>query len=543
MFLFFGARPSVALTALVAGLIGLGDSQVAAVATQKPPPQRRDYTPRDTTARYDTPEYIVHSARADAVRQAFQRSWDGYYKYAFPHDSLRPTTNGYLDDRNGWGATAVDALSTALIMQDTKVVDQILNYIPTIDFDKTDTSVSLFETTIRYLGGLLSAYDLITSNVTGKGGDSKRAQAILKQAVHLADNLKVAFDTQSGVPDNDLWFNPPRKSGSVHNAIATVGTLVLEWTRLSDITGNPLYGKLAQRAESYLLSPRPKLGEPFPGLLGTYLKISNGQFVDSSGGWGGGDDSFYEYLIKMYLYDPSAFADYKRRWILAADSSMKYLVSHPSSRPDLTYLAMWRDSRTLDFVSQHLACFSGGNFILGGLTLNTPKYTSFGLELVNSCHNTYTSTATHIGPEIFRWEDSRFPSPSQPVPQNQSDFYAKSGFWIDSAYYVLRPEVIESYYYAYRATGDPKYQEWAWDAFRSIQKVCRVGSGYSGVVNVNVKGGMGYTDVQETFWLAEVLKYLYLIFSEDAEWQVKVGSGKNRFVYNTEAHPVRVRRD
>jgi hypothetical protein len=99
MFLLFGTHPSVALTALMAGLVGLGNSQVAAVATQKPPPQLRDHRPRDTAARYDTPKYIVHAARADAVRQAFQISWDGYYKYAFPHDSLRPTTNGYYDDR------------------------------------------------------------------------------------------------------------------------------------------------------------------------------------------------------------------------------------------------------------------------------------------------------------------------------------------------------------------------------------------------------------------------------------------------------------
>ncbi|KAK0617262.1 glycoside hydrolase family 47 protein [Immersiella caudata] len=521
--------------------MGLGESPVAAVATEKPPPQRRDHRPRDTTARYDPPKHVVHAARADAVRQAFQVSWDGYYKYAFPHDSLRPTTNSYLDDRNGWGASAVDALSTGLIMQNWRVVDQILDYIPTIDFDKTDDQVSLFETTIRYLGGLLSAYDLMTGNATGKTSDSKRVNAVLKQAVHLADNLMVAFDTQSGVPDNNLWFNPPRKAGSEHNSIATVGTLVLEWTRLSDITGNPLYGKLAQRAESYLLSPRPKLGEPFPGLLGTNLKISNGEFIESSGGWGGGDDSFYEYLIKMYLYDPNSFSEYKRRWILAADSSMKYLISHPSSRPELTYLAMWRDSKTLDFVSEHLACFSGGNFILGGLTLDMPEYTNFGLELVNSCYNTYASTTTRIGPEIFRWEDSQSSAKSsKPVPQNQSEFYSKSGFWIDSPYYVLRPEVVESYYYAYRATGDTKYQEWAWDAFQAIQRACRVGSGYSGVVDVNKPDGAGYTDAQETFWFAEVLKYLYLIFSEDAVWQVQADH-TNQFVFNTEAHPVRIK--
>jgi len=402
-------------------------------------------------------------------------------------------------------------------MQNYPVVDRILDHIPKINFDNTTDEVSLFETTIRYLGGMLSAYDLMTGNITGKTRETEAVRAVLEQAVHLADNLKVAFDTPSGVPDNSLHFGPPRKLGSDTNSIATIGTLVLEWTRLSDITGNPVYGKLAQRAETYLLSPRPQLiGEPFPGLLGTSVKIATGEFVDSRGGWGAADDSFYEYLIKMYLYDPVRFADYKRRWILAADSSMKYLVSHPIGRPDLTYLAMW-NSKSLNFVSEHLACFSGGNFILGGLTLDMPEYVNFGLELTNSCHNTYISTATNIGPEVFRWQDDRL-SPNAPnnppPPQNQSAFSAASGFWIESAYYVLRPEVVESYYYAYRATGDPKYQEWAWDAFLAIKKACRAGSGFSNIENVNLPMGGNHTDFQETFWFAEVLKYLYLIFSE-----------------------------
>ncbi|KAL2257758.1 hypothetical protein VTK26DRAFT_9219 [Humicola hyalothermophila] len=112
------------------------------------------------------PRYTVNQHRADAVKQAFQTSWDGYYKYAFPHDSLRPISNSFLDDRNGWGASAVDALSTALIMENWDVVDQILEYIPTINFDTTTTEVSLFETTIRYLGGLLSGQCRFTRATT-----------------------------------------------------------------------------------------------------------------------------------------------------------------------------------------------------------------------------------------------------------------------------------------------------------------------------------------------------------------------------------------
>lgn len=88
---------------------------------------------------------------------------------------------------------------------------------------------------------------------------------------------------------------------------------MLEWTRLSDLTRNTEYAKLAQKGESYLLNPKPASAEPFPGLLGSSVSLQTGEFVDSSGGWGGGTDSFYEYLIKMYVYDRTRFDFYKDR--------------------------------------------------------------------------------------------------------------------------------------------------------------------------------------------------------------------------------------
>jgi mannosyl-oligosaccharide alpha-1,2-mannosidase len=100
--------------------------------------------------------------RAEAVREAFRHAWTGYRKYAFPHDEVKPDTYGFDDSRNGWGATAVDALSTAILMGHQDIVEDIIGYIPYINWSRTTDSVSLFETTIRYLGGLLSAHDLLT---------------------------------------------------------------------------------------------------------------------------------------------------------------------------------------------------------------------------------------------------------------------------------------------------------------------------------------------------------------------------------------------
>lgn len=137
--------------------------------------------------------------------------------------------------------------------------------------------------------------------------------ALLDQAKVLADALKYAFDTPSGVPVNDLWFTNGSTDGSRTNGLATVGTLVLEWTRLSDLLGDDEYARLAQIAESYLLNPQPAYNEPWPGLVGSAISVTNGSFVDASGGWTGGTDSFYEYLIKMWIYDTDRFSEYKDR--------------------------------------------------------------------------------------------------------------------------------------------------------------------------------------------------------------------------------------
>lgn len=176
--------------------------------------------------------------------------------------------------------------------------------------------------------------------------------ALLTQAINLADNLAVAFDTPLGIPNNNVFFNPNTQDGSDTNGVATIGSLVLEWTHLSDLSGNQTYANLSQTGQSYLMNPQPSSSEPFPGLVGTNVNITSGLFLDAEGGWVGGDDSFYEYLLKMYVYDSSRFGEYKDRWVLAADSSIANLASHPSTRPDLTFMAMFNNTDLL-YVSQH----------------------------------------------------------------------------------------------------------------------------------------------------------------------------------------------
>ena len=190
-----------------------------------------------------------------------------------------------------------------------------------------------------------------------------------------------------------------------------------------------------------------------------------------------------------------------------------------------------------------MACFSGGNFILGGLVLKEQRYVDFGLEITAGCRQSYSQTSTGIGPELFQWQDNNTAADAfnnEGPPKDQVEFYEEAGFWIANGNYVLRPEVIESYYYAYRATGDPVYREWVWDAFVRVNATCSVGSGISAIEDVNpADGKIRYKDHQESFFFAELLKYVYLTLAGDSDVQVKK-DGRNLYVWNTEAHPMRV---
>ncbi|KAI5241641.1 glycoside hydrolase family 47 protein [Aureobasidium subglaciale] len=480
----------------------------------------------------------VSQRRAEAVKDAFEFAWSGYHTYAFPNDELRPVNNSFTNSRNGWGATAVDALSTAILMESQDVVTTILDFIPSIDFtvSKSGTLVSLFETTIRYLGGMLSAIDLLDGPYSHLLHSSRNTTALETQAVSLATRMKFAFNTPSGIPANNLYFPTDAYDISVPTGLAVAGSLILEWTRLSDLVRLLDFADLTQHAEEYLLHPRYTNNKslPLPGLRGTDIDLRNGSFTNVRGGWGGGDDSYYEYLLKMHVYDPEQFSTYKDEWLKAVDSSVNGgMFSHPYTRPDLTFLSSWNGPKPTD-VTGHLACFAGGNWILGGIVLGNQTLVELGQQLTDSCAETYSATITGIGPEGWTWEvdDDDIKVDNQ--------FYDDNGFNITSIDYDLRPEVLESLYYAYRATGDPKYQEWSWKAFQAINATCRVGSGFSSITNVNASHGGKFTNFQESYMFAETFKYAWLIHAEDSKVHVGKGETQN-WVFNTEGHPFKVR--
>ena len=228
------------------------------------------------------------TARKSAIADAFQHAWDGHANHCLGFDTLHPISNTCENDFGGWGATAIDALTTAIILRKEDIVLQILRFLSTLDFTTAEKNAKMqvFEINIRHLGGMISAWDLLEDHFSDMVKDPNLRRALYDQILKLGDILSCAFDTPSGLPHD--WVDPVlcKTDAGTETSVAGAGTLTLEFARLSDITGNKKFATLAQRAERHLLEPKPPSGEPFPGLLGSYISLSTGELLNSKGSWG-----------------------------------------------------------------------------------------------------------------------------------------------------------------------------------------------------------------------------------------------------------------
>ncbi|KAJ1304572.1 hypothetical protein OPQ81_005714 [Rhizoctonia solani] len=459
------------------------------------------------------------AAKAKDAIHLFTSAYEDYRLYAWGHDSLAPLSKRYVDDRNGWGATIVDAMSTMKVMGLDDLFGEAVEFSSKIDFSRSKTSdkVSLFETTIRYLGGLISAYEL--------GG--KKDQALLDRSRELGDKLAHAWVGLNDFPYNNLDFSTDvpvvEQSG-----IAVAGTLILEWAKLAEYTGNKTYLGLAEKSMRRIGTN----DSPLPGLPAQGIDPSSGLPVGDYITWGGGSDSYFEYLIKYGRLTNNASPEWTSRWLTAVDSSIRYLAQTAvnTTVPDLLYLGDYTGGR-VRHISSHLACFHGGNWIMGGRLTGNDTIVQYGLRLTDACWNSYEKTVTGIGPELFAYIGPDGSWAGKAPSDSDLEFYNKNGFYVYDgyAYYDLRPEVLESNFYAWRATGDIKYFNRAVAGLESIKKYCRPGVAVDGIWDVR-KEDSGFINHTESFFFAEVMKYIYLTFDEPSRFSL------DKYVFNTEAH-------
>lgn len=418
----------------------------------------------------------VREARRREVRRVFKKNWASYREHAWMRDALLPVSGAGRDQFSGWAATLVDSLDTLWIMGLRDEFNEAVDAVATIDFGtSTSPRVNMFETNIRYLGGLLAAYDL-----------SKRS-VLLAKAIELGDMLFAGFNTENRMPV-DFFDMEKSKSGEGldvegHVVSASPGTLLLEFTRLSQITGDPKYYTAISNVVSVFENGQKETS--LPGMWPTMVSMRSKDVVHGSGfTLGSGADSLYEYITKMYAMLGGKETRYKTMsigWMDAADKHMFFRPMLPdgkdiliSGNVDITSEGVPH----LDPESEHLACFLGGTYALGGKLFGRSDYVSVGERLGLGCAYAYKAMPTGMMPERFNmvkcesrsscpWEEEVWKAEKQKKYEWREDL--PLGFTTcKDPRYILRPEAIESIFYLYRITGQPAFQQTAWEMFAAV---------------------------------------------------------------------------
>ena len=416
---------------------------------------------------------------AGAVKAEFLHAWNGYKQYAWGHDALKPLSKQPHDwYSSSLYMTPLDAFDTMILMGLTDQAAEAKKLVlDSLSFDK-DIDVQAFEITIRLLAGLLSAYQL--------DGDRR----FLTLAEDLGNRLLPAYNSPTGMPYRFVNLKTGKVRGAVSNP-AEIGTSLLEFGTLSKLTGNDEYYKKAKLALIQIFNRRSKIG-----LVGTSINVETGEWTDRSSHIGGMIDSYYEYLIKAWLLFGDK--DCKAMWDLSIRAVNQYVA-------DTSYTGLWYGRVDMDTgkrtgtIFGSLEAFFPAVLCLGG---DVPR----AARLEESCYAMWNVYG--IEPEGLDYATMQATSKS----------------------YYLRPEIIESAYYLYHFTGDQRYRTMGETFFRSLVKYCRTDAGYAYLTDVITKEK---ADGMESFFFAETLKYLYLLFAPPKTLDF------DKIIFTTEAHPIR----
>ncbi|KAL3684934.1 hypothetical protein R1sor_002956 [Riccia sorocarpa] len=500
-------------------------------------------------------EELIWRQRQGEVVAAFRHAWKGYKDFAMGYDELQPLSKRGNDGLGGLGATIVDALDTAIIMGCEDVVQDAALWIESELPGRLQDrgQVNLFETTIRVLGGLLSAFSLL-------GGEKESAlkfgvnpKVFLERAIDLGDRLHSAFSmSPSAVPFSDVNLREKRAHAAGFDggasSTAEVTTLQMEFWYLSHISGDPKYGKSAMRVYEHVKG-LPKT----EGLVPVFISPNSGDFVGNNIRLGSRGDSYYEYLLKVWLQQGGADSDasavtYLRDMYEEAISGVRHLLVKKSQPNGLVFVGELPNGITGNFSPKmdHLVCFLAGTLALGatrGMTKDQALRRGFMSErdlhdlklaedLCHTCYQMYAVTATGLAPEIVYFNMDERSQTGQDGGRKDAKYAHDIQIHPLDRHNLLRPETVESLFVLYRVTGDIKYREWGWKIFQAFEAHTKVSTGgYSSLETVTTVPARR-RDKMETFFLGETLKYLYLLFSDRSVLPL------DKYVFNTEAHPL-----
>ncbi len=420
---------------------------------------------------------------ADSVKKEYRFCWNNYKNFAWDYDELKPISG---KPYNWYSQTLymdkIDALDGLYLMGFKNEGDEVVeDLIKNASWDK-DISVSAFEINIRLIGGLLSSYE-ITKN-----------KKLLDLATSLADKLIPVFNTHTGMPYRFVNLKTGAVKGLVSNP-AEIGTYIIEWGTLTRLTGDKKYYDYAKKALTELYNRRSSIN-----LAGEAINVESGEWTNNSSHVSGGIDSYYEYLVKGWLLFKDK--DLKKMWDTYKPALDKYLLDKVESGWWYGYADMNTGKRTETYYGALDAFYPAVLALSGDLQ---------GAKLLEkSCFKMWNLHG--LEPEVID--------------------YKKMEVVHGAEAYALRPEIIESAYYLYTRTHDEKYLKMGQKIFNDLKLYCKDSFGYAEVSNVMTKEK---SDREHSFFFAETLKYLYLLFEAARPGHFKF----DEYIFNTEAHPLK----
>ncbi|XP_005478788.1 ER degradation-enhancing alpha-mannosidase-like protein 3 isoform X1 [Oreochromis niloticus] len=439
------------------------------------------------------------------VVEMFDHAYQNYMDHAYPADELMPLTcrgrvrglepsRGDIDDALGkFSLTLIDTLDTLVLLnKTTEFEDAVRRVLSDVRLDN-DIVVSVFETNIRVLGGLLGGHSMAVMLKEGGQHMQWYQDELLHMAKDLGLRLLPAFNTSSGLPYPRVNLKhgvrgPETRTGTeTDTCTACAGTIILEFAALSRFTGDPVFEAHARRALDFLWEKRQRNSN----LVGTTINIHSGEWVRRDSGVGAGIDSYYEYLLKAYvLLGDDLFLE---RFNIHYASIMKY-ISQPPLLLDVHIHKPLLPART--WMDSLLAFFPGLQVLKGDIR-----------PAIETHEMLYQVTKKHnFLPEAFTTD-----------------------FRVHWAQHPLRPEFAESTYFLYKATGDPYYLEAGRTIMDNLNRFARVPCGFAAMKDVRTGS---HEDRMDSFFLAEMFKYLFLLFAEPDDIPFDVED----YVFTTEAH-------
>lgn len=437
------------------------------------------------------------------VIEMFKHAYNAYMNHAFPADELMPLSckgryrgsepsRGDIDDSLGnFTLTLIDSLDTLAVLGDIEEFEKAVRLVIIHTKFDTDVIVSVFETNIRVLGGLLGGHVIAAYFKRRKYAMDWYKDELLTMATDIGTRLLPAFNTTTGIPYPrvNLKFGIDSSIASNYRDTCTAcaGTMILEFAALSRLTGDPVFEEKAHKAMDYLWNQRHRSSD----LVGTVINIHNGDWIRRESGVGAGIDSYYEYVLKAYILlgDDTYLTRFNKHY----DAVKKYIIQGPR----FVDVHMHRPQATSRSFMDALLAFWPGLQVLKGDIQPAIEVHEMLYQVIKR-HN--------FLPEAFT-----------------ADFHVH---W---SHHPLRPEFVESTYFLYKATGDPHYLEVGQKVIENLEEFAKVKCGYAAINDVT-KGT--HEDQLDSYVFAEMFKYLYLLYAEKSDMLFDVDD----YIFTTEAH-------